>query len=158
MDCECPRPLVVVADDNDVNRLVIRQMVELAKLACVTAVDGQDAVEKTLAHRPGLVVMDLNMPNLTGNESARAIGAALGPAAPRIVMMSSNEDLATGRAGPGRAGPGRAGPRRLRGSRSISSSRFGLRTSSARSRSLSRSRRRVGRRADQRVGTGVSPR
>jgi DNA-binding NarL/FixJ family response regulator len=40
---------------------------------CGEAVDGKEAVEKTLAHAPDLVILDINMPILNGLEVCRQI-------------------------------------------------------------------------------------
>lgn len=82
--------LVLAADDDPISRLLTRQMVELAGLACMTASDGRDAVAKALRHSPDLVLMDMHMPNMGGIEAARTIRDRLGAAAPVIVAISSD--------------------------------------------------------------------
>lgn len=81
--------VVLAADDDPASLLLARQIVELAGLTCLTAIDGRDALEQTLRHRPGLVLIDMNMPHMTGIEAARAIRAGLGENAPVIVAVSS---------------------------------------------------------------------
>ena len=59
---------VVVADDQRVVREGLAMLIGLLDgiEVVATAVDGLDAVEQALPHRPDVVVMDLRMPRLDG--------------------------------------------------------------------------------------------
>jgi CheY-like chemotaxis protein len=60
------RPLVLLVDDNDVNRVVGRAMVEALGYEVQTAHDGLDAIDKCRRTAPKIVLMDLDMPVLRG--------------------------------------------------------------------------------------------
>ncbi len=66
---------VLLAEDNDINRLVAVTI--LQKLGCdvVLAVDGREAVERVAAERFACVFMDCDMPELDGYEATAAIRA-----------------------------------------------------------------------------------
>lgn len=66
---------VLVAEDNIVNQMVVRSM--LLKLGCKVhfAADGVEAVEQFAALEPDLVLMDISMPRLGGEEAAARIRA-----------------------------------------------------------------------------------
>jgi CheY-like chemotaxis protein len=53
------------------------------------AVDGGEAVEKAIALSPDAIVMDFNMPNVDGGESARSLAADDRTCRIPIVMLSS---------------------------------------------------------------------
>ncbi len=59
---------ILIADDHDVLRRGIRTMLESDPEleVCGEAVDGKDALEKTLAQAPDLVILDINMPVMNG--------------------------------------------------------------------------------------------
>jgi DNA-binding NarL/FixJ family response regulator len=40
---------------------------------CIEATNGQEAIEKALAHKPDVVILDINMPLLGGFSAAREI-------------------------------------------------------------------------------------
>ena len=66
------RPLkILLAEDNAPNRMIIQRILELAGHACVTAGDGEEALQ--ILDQPGidLVLMDINMPELSGYEAAK---------------------------------------------------------------------------------------
>jgi PAS domain S-box-containing protein len=69
------RKRVLIADDHEVLRRGIRTMLENAPglEICGEAVDGREALEKTLAYAPDLVILDINMPIINGLEVCRQI-------------------------------------------------------------------------------------
>jgi PAS domain S-box-containing protein len=69
------RKRILIADDHDVLRRGIRTMLESDPEleVCGEAVDGNEAVEKTLAQAPDLVILDINMPIMNGLEVLRQI-------------------------------------------------------------------------------------
>ena len=67
------KPTVLVVDDNADTRVVVRWMLERWGCRVVEASDGREALEKTIEHRPDLVVMDLSMPVADGYEAIRSI-------------------------------------------------------------------------------------
>lgn len=66
---------ILIADDHEMLRRGVRSMLENeADLqVCGEAVDGSDAIEKTLRLRPDLVILDVNMPALNGLAVVRQI-------------------------------------------------------------------------------------
>jgi two-component system NarL family sensor kinase len=69
------RKRILIADDHDVLRRGIRTMLESDPTleVCGEAVDGKDALEKTLAQAPDLVILDINMPIMNGMDVLRQI-------------------------------------------------------------------------------------
>jgi hypothetical protein len=71
------RPMrVLAAEDNKTNRFVLEKMLAPLDIELHFALDGTDAVEKTAALAPDLVLMDISMPRMDGKDAARAIRAA----------------------------------------------------------------------------------
>jgi signal transduction histidine kinase/ActR/RegA family two-component response regulator len=62
---------VLVAEDEPVNRLIARSMLESLGLTVIEAADGQEALAKARMHAVDLVLMDCQMPNLDGYAAAR---------------------------------------------------------------------------------------
>lgn len=63
--------LVLVADDQPVNRKIAEHMLGLIGLEVAVAVDGQAAVAAILEVEPDLVLMDCHMPRMSGCDAAR---------------------------------------------------------------------------------------
>ncbi|ULG68869.1 hybrid sensor histidine kinase/response regulator [Marinobacterium sediminicola] len=68
----CPLK-VLLAEDNDFNRLLIYKVLNQAGARVITAVSGTLAVERFRQERPDLVLMDVHMPQMDGIEATRQI-------------------------------------------------------------------------------------
>ena len=84
---------VLAVDDNPTNRQVIAAMLEALGLEVVLAASGPEALAIFVGSRFDLVLMDIQMPGMSGVEAAReiiAIEAAAGRAATPIVALTAN--------------------------------------------------------------------
>ena len=64
-------PTVLVAEDSQDTRIMLKRAFELKGYRVFEAEDGQQALDKARRHRPSLIVMDLNMPVLDGLEAVK---------------------------------------------------------------------------------------
>jgi len=64
---------ILVAEDNRINQMVTRKILEKDQIICDIAENGQIALEKTKAHPYDLILMDVNMPVMDGIEATIAI-------------------------------------------------------------------------------------
>jgi CheY-like chemotaxis protein len=71
LDCQGAR--VLLAEDNPVNQMVARTMLERAGCHVTVVPNGRVAVEEWLTNRFALVLMDCQMPELDGFEATHAI-------------------------------------------------------------------------------------
>ena len=80
---------VLVAEDNEINRIIIGRFLADQPIHLSFACDGEEAIAHVARDTPELVFMDMSMPVLDGLEATRRIRAAGGPQ-PRIVALTAN--------------------------------------------------------------------
>ena len=66
---------VLVVDDDPGMREVLESILAMENVVVYTAVDGKDAVQKTLALKPDLILLDVGLPKLNGLTFCKAIRA-----------------------------------------------------------------------------------
>jgi two-component system cell cycle response regulator len=64
---------VLVVDDIEQNRKLLQDKLKNEYFRVITAVDGQDAIDKALAEEPDVILMDVMMPRLNGVEACRQL-------------------------------------------------------------------------------------
>ncbi len=77
IDTVCARKIrkatVLVVDDIDLNRMLLRECLERNNLTVIEAADGAMAVESAVINHPDLILMDMKMPVMDGYEASRRI-------------------------------------------------------------------------------------
>jgi DNA-binding response OmpR family regulator len=66
---------VLIVEDNEDLRQLLAIIIQSSGYEPVIAITGQEAVEKALAVRPDLILMDIGLPKLDGVEATRQIKA-----------------------------------------------------------------------------------
>jgi two-component system, cell cycle response regulator DivK len=92
---------ILVIEDQEDNRQILRDLLTSADFEVIEAVDGEAGLAAAAAHRPDLVLMDIQLPGLDGYEATRRIKAdAVLRAIPVIAVTSyaSSSDVDKARA------------------------------------------------------------
>ena len=85
------RPTVLVVEDFEDNRFMIRRLLEMSGYRVVEAVNGQQAVETAGRERPDIILMDLSLPMLDGLAATRRIREQGGHSRVPIVAVSAHD-------------------------------------------------------------------
>jgi CheY-like chemotaxis protein len=80
---------VLVVDDDDVIRQLITVNLELEGFDVVTAIDGQDALEKVKDAQPSVITLDVMMPRLDGWEAAARLRSDPETAHIKVILLSA---------------------------------------------------------------------
>jgi CheY-like chemotaxis protein len=87
-----PRLVLVIDNDEDVTR-ILSYVFESQGHQVITAHGGAEAIELARRHRPDMVTLDLNMPDLDGFEVLRTLRSAEETRSTPVICISVRPDL-----------------------------------------------------------------
>lgn len=64
---------IVLAEDDDINRALIKEILLSEGYEVVDVSDGQEMIKKALENRPDLIITDIQMPNMRGDTTIAMI-------------------------------------------------------------------------------------
>jgi PAS domain S-box-containing protein len=82
--------LVLVVDDNELNRRLVREMLQRSELQLLEAATGEEAVQMAVEHRPDMILMDLHLPDINGDVAIDKIRAMPGLEAVPVVFLTAS--------------------------------------------------------------------
>jgi diguanylate cyclase (GGDEF)-like protein len=95
MSLETPsRRVAIIADDEDLGRLLLSEALSASGLETLCFDNGADALEAALRHDVAIVLLDVDMPRLNGYAVCRRLRAEPRFDAVPIVMVTGHEDAA----------------------------------------------------------------
>ena len=80
---------ILVVEDQEDNRTILRDILSNVGFEVLEAVTGEEGVRMAEAHRPDLILMDIQLPVLDGYEATRRIKAQAGLRAIPIIAVTS---------------------------------------------------------------------
>lgn len=86
------RKKILLVDDSETSLLMSRIILSKANYDIVVAKDGADGVDRAVAERPDLVLLDVVMPKMNGFEACTAIRARQETEATPIIMVTTRGD------------------------------------------------------------------
>ena len=84
-----PGPLVLVVDDDARNLKLAREVLAAAGIRTLAARTGTEAIALAVEHLPDMILMDLRLPDMDGDEATRRLAAGPRTSAIPVVALSS---------------------------------------------------------------------
>ena len=81
---------VLLVEDNDINRDMLTRRLTRAGLTVMTATDGASALDAMREHQPGVVLMDMTLPVLSGWEATEKAKSDPSVAAIPIIALTAH--------------------------------------------------------------------
>ncbi len=81
---------ILIADDNEINREVIRKLIEHIGYQCETVENGTQAVKKSAEENYDLILMDCQMPLMDGLTATKTIRQTEKSHRPKIIALTAN--------------------------------------------------------------------
>jgi two-component system chemotaxis response regulator CheY len=83
----------LIVDDSRVVRMVARRILEDLAFKTVEAENGQEALDRCVEAMPDAVLLDWNMPVMSGLDFLKALRRSAGGEAPVVVFCTTENDL-----------------------------------------------------------------
>lgn len=88
-------PKILVVDDQPSIVRLVELILQNEGWEVITAADGREAVDKALAEKPDLVLLDIMMPIMDGLEALRQLGYHRETRRIPVVMLTAKSDFVT---------------------------------------------------------------
>lgn len=80
---------ILYIEDNEFNRKIVRDLLRRTSYSLIEASDGEEGIETALRERPGLIMMDIQLPKMSGLEAARKLREEDGTRETPIIAVTS---------------------------------------------------------------------
>ena len=80
---------ILYVEDNELNRKIVRDLLRHTSYRLIEAFDGEAGMTAALEHRPDLILMDVQLPKISGFEVTRRLRAEPITAGTPIVAITS---------------------------------------------------------------------
>ena len=80
---------ILYVEDNELNRKIVRDLLRRTSYRLIEAPDGEAGVTIALEQRPDLILMDVQLPKLSGVEATRRLRADAVTAGTPIIAITS---------------------------------------------------------------------
>ncbi len=80
---------ILYVEDNEMNRKIVRDLLRRTTYELVEAYDGEAGVAKALEIRPDLILMDIQLPKMSGLDATRKLRAEAATAHTPIIAITS---------------------------------------------------------------------
>jgi len=80
---------ILYVEDNELNRKIVRDLLKRTSYSLIEAQDGEAGVAAALDKRPDLILMDIQLPKISGIDATRRLRAEAATAATPIIAITS---------------------------------------------------------------------
>jgi len=80
---------ILYVEDNELNRKIVRDLLKRTAYALIEAHDGEAGVATALEKRPDLILMDIQLPKISGIEATRRLRGEAATASTPIIALTS---------------------------------------------------------------------
>ena len=80
---------ILYVEDNELNRRLVRDLLKHTTYKLIEAYDGEAGITIALGERPDLILMDIQLPKISGLDVVRRLRAEAATAATPIVALTS---------------------------------------------------------------------
>jgi two-component system cell cycle response regulator DivK len=80
---------ILCVEDNELNRKIVRDLLRSTSYRLIEAVDGEAGIATALAEHPDLILMDIQLPKISGIDALRTLRNTAATADTPIIAITS---------------------------------------------------------------------
>jgi len=84
------KKLILIVEDNEKNLKLVRDVLEVKGFATVEAGTGEDGIKLAASRKPDLILMDIQLPGISGIEALKALRADPKTAAIPVIAVTAS--------------------------------------------------------------------
>ena len=81
--------VILYVEDNEANRMIVRDLLKRTTYQLIEAYDGEAGVAKAIETRPDLILMDIQLPKISGLDAIKRVRAESAMANTPIIAITS---------------------------------------------------------------------
>ena len=85
-----PGELILLVEDNDNNRMLVRDVLQATGYRVVEAENAEDGLRMAAEQRPALILMDIQLPGMNGIEALQRLRADPGTRAIPVIAVTAS--------------------------------------------------------------------
>jgi two-component system cell cycle response regulator DivK len=82
--------LVLIVEDNEKNLKLVRDVLQVKGYATIEAGTAEEGLQLARAHNPGLILMDIQLPGMSGIEALQALRAEAATAQIPVIAITAS--------------------------------------------------------------------
>ena len=82
--------LVLIVEDNEKNLKLVRDVLQVKGYATIEAGTAEEGLQLARAHNPGLILMDIHLPGMSGIEALKALRAEAATAQIPVIAITAS--------------------------------------------------------------------
>ncbi len=80
---------ILYVEDNEMNRKIVRDLLKRTSYRLIEAHDGEEGIAVALEQRPDLILMDIQLPRISGLDATRRLRAEAATVSTPIIAITS---------------------------------------------------------------------
>ena len=81
---------ILIVEDNEKNLKLVRDVLQAKGYATIQAGTAEEGLELARAHKPGLILMDIHLPGMSGIEALKVLRAEAATAAIPVIAITAS--------------------------------------------------------------------
>ncbi len=82
--------LILIVEDNEKNLKLVRDVLQVKGYATIEAINAEDGIELASARKPDLILMDIQLPGMSGIDALKVLRSNAGTASIPVIAVTAS--------------------------------------------------------------------